>query len=95
MASGRKKYTKDFKTDAVNLYRTSGKSMKEIAEELGLAENMLWRWNKDFDDENAFPGNGNPQEKELYELKKENAILREEREILKKAIAIFSGKQKL
>ncbi len=93
--TSRKKYTKEFKTDAVNLYRASGKSMKEIAEELGIAENMLWRWHKEIESENAFPGNGNPQDKELFDLKKENAILREEREILKKAIAIFSGKQKL
>ena len=45
--------------------------------------------------DSPFPGNGNPIDKELFELKKENAILREEREILKKALAIFSGVKKL
>lgn len=96
MKKERKKYTKDFKTDAVKLLMSSGKTVRQISEDLGIHENVLFRWKKEYQNsKNAFPGNGNPIDKELFDLKKENAILREEREILKKALAIFSGVKKL
>jgi len=92
----RKKYSKEFKIDTVKLLMSSGKTVREISEDLGVHENVLFRWKKEYQKfDNPFPGNGNPIEKELFELKKENAILREEREILKKALAIFSGVKKL
>ena len=75
---------------------SSGRTVREISEDFGIHENILFRWKKEYQNSaNPFPGNGNPIEKELFELKKENAILREEREILKKAVAIFSGVKKL
>ena len=96
MKRERKKYTKEFRIDTVKLLMSSGKTVREISEDLGIHENILFRWKKEYQNStNPFPGNGNPIEKELYELKKENAILREEREILKKAVAIFSGVKKL
>jgi len=92
----RKKYSSEFKIDAVKLLMSSGKTVRQISEDLGIHENVLFRWKKEFQNsQNPFPGNGNPIDKELFELKKENAILREEREILKKALAIFSGVKKL
>lgn len=96
MKKERKKYTNEFKIDAVKLLMSSGKTVKQISEDLDIHENILFRWKKEYQNlKNPFPGNGNPIEKELFELKKENAILREEREILKKALAIFSGVKKL
>ena len=96
MKRERKKYTKAFKIDAVKLLMSTGKSVKQISEDLGIHENVLFRWKKEYKNlKDPFPGNGNPIEKELFELKKENAILKEEREILKKALAIFSGVKKL
>jgi transposase len=91
----RRKFTKEFKKDAVELYRASNTTLKEIAESLGIHENVLSRWNLEYDKKNAFPGNGNPKDKEIYELKKEIRDLKEEREILKKAVAIFSVKPKI
>ena len=53
---------------------------------------MLQRWKREASEENltAFPGHGNPRDEELAQMRKENAELKEEREILKKALAIFS-----
>ena len=88
----RRKYARQFKTDAVELLKRSGKTTKEIADELGIAYDILTRWRREFTekDRKAFPGQGNPRDEELARLRKENADLKMEREILKKALAIFS-----
>jgi transposase len=86
----RKTYTKEFKEDAVKLLRSSGKPCTHVAKDLGISETALRKWNAKFDEDNPFPGKGNPRDKEIYELKKEIKNLKEEREILKKAMAIFS-----
>jgi transposase len=90
--STRKKYNKQFKVDAVQLLITSEKSTFEIATDLGINPNTLWRWKKELAQSNdkAFPGNGKSRDEEMSRLKKENAELRIERDILKKAMAIFS-----
>jgi transposase len=90
----RKKYTREFKIEALRLFNTSGKSGREIEADLGIGSGMLYRWRKQLEAEGgglrAFPGNGNPRDEELAQLRKENVILREERDILRKAVAIFS-----
>ena len=86
----RKNYPKEFKEDAVRLFRSSGKPCIHIANDLGISETALRKWNARFDEENPFPGKGNPRDTEIYELKKEIKNLKEERDILKKAMAIFS-----
>ena len=87
-------YTKEFKIEAVRLLERTGKSQTEIAEELGIASTNLWRWKKKYgeDGEDAFPGRGKltPEKEELRRLKRELEITRQERDILKKAVAIFS-----
>ena len=83
-------FSRDFKEDAVKLLRSSGKPCTHIAKDLGISESVLRNWNSKFDENNPFPGKGNPRDKEIYELKKEIRILKEERDILKKAMAIFS-----
>jgi transposase len=97
MAKARRQYTREFKMEAVQLLETSGKSASELERELGIGKGNLWRWKREFaaDGEDAFPGHGRltPEQDELRRLKRENEILRQERDILKKAIAIFSERK--
>jgi transposase len=94
----RKKYTREFKVQAVQLLETSGRNGHEIEKDLGIGSGQVYRWRKQLAAEGggirAFPGTGNPRDEELARLKKENAVLREERDILRKAVAIFSRPQK-
>jgi transposase len=91
----RKKYSREFKVEAVRLLNTSGKSGHEIEADLGIGSGSIYRWRKQLEAEGiqglrAFPGHGRPRDEELARLRRENADLREEREILRKALAIFS-----
>jgi transposase len=90
--STRKKYDKQFKIDVVQLVQASEKSTFEIATDLGINPNTLWRWIKELSQskEKAYPGNGKSRDEEMRRLQKENAELRLERDILKKAMVIFS-----
>jgi transposase len=94
-------FTKEFKEQAVLLTETGGKKVSEIASDLGIRENMLWRWKKELRDagSRSFPGQGNRQqgtelEEEIRRLKEELLTVTMERDILKKAVAIFSKPQK-
>ena len=94
----RTRYSADFKRNAVELTLQDGKMVKEVAEDLGVHPTMLSKWRSEYlaDGEEAFPGQGNlkESEKELQRLQRENARLREEREILKKALVFFSKESK-
>lgn len=94
----RRKYDREFKLNAINLKNNSGKSVLSIEKELGIPAGNLARWIREFDTkkEDSFPGNGKllGKDLEIYQLKRENAILKEEREILKKAMGIFSGNKR-
>lgn len=94
MNSTRRSYTREFKLEAVRLLETSGKLIYEIEDELGIGQGCLTRWKQKFAEEgdSAFPGHGNrtPDQEHIRQLERENAILRQERDILKKAVAIFS-----
>ena len=94
MTKRRKTYTKEFKIEAVRLLKRSGRSQEAIAEELGTSSSSLSRWKKKYseDGEDAFPGRGNltPEKERIRQLERENEILRQERDILKKAVTIFS-----
>ena len=95
---GRRKYDREFKEDAVRLILDGGRPVREVARDLGIHENMLSRWKKEYlqDKEHSFPGKGHmkPHEEELFKLKKKIADLEEDRAILKKALAIFSKRPK-
>jgi transposase len=97
MKKVRKQYTREFKVEAVRLLETSGKSAAQLERELGIGSGNLWRWKQDFaaDGEDAFPGHGRltPEQERVRQLERENEILRQERDILKKAIAIFSERK--
>ena len=94
MGKPRKQYTTEFKIEAVRLYETSGKSASQIEQELGIGAGNLWRWKRKYgsDVEQDVPGPaGRATEQErIRELERENERLRQERDILKKAVAIFS-----
>jgi transposase len=97
MQKEQRTYTREFKQEAVQLVRSSDKSQAQIARDLGIADSTLHHWCKLFSEqgEQAFPGSGHqtPQEEELRQLRRENDLLRQERDILKKAIGIFSRGQ--
>jgi len=92
--SGRRKYDKQFKEEAIGLVMKGGRSVPEVARGLGIHENLLYKWKRqyDADPQSSFPGKGNlkPGDEEMRRLLKENVDLKEEKEILKKALAIFS-----
>ena len=89
-----RKYDRQFKEEAVRLVTEGGRQVTEVARGLGIHENLLHTWKRKYkkDPSGSFPGKGHlkPQGEELRKLQKENANLKEEREILKKALAIFS-----
>jgi len=90
----RKKYTREFKQDAVRLVIEQGYNQSEAARNRGIDRGMLARWVKEFqeDEREAFRGNGKltTEEEELRRLREENRRLKMERDILKKATAFFA-----
>ena len=90
----RRRYDRAFKEGAVRMVIENGQTIAGTARDLGITENMLTRWKKEYleDQANAFPGQGRmkPEEAEIHHLKRQVADLEQEREILKKALAIFS-----
>lgn len=87
-----RQYTKEFKEQAVRLVNEQGLSVAQAARDLGINDNLISRWKKEFatQGEKAFPGQGQPHDVELARLRREVEVLRQEREILKKVVAIFS-----
>jgi len=98
MTKARKQYSREFKQEAVRLLETSGKSASELERDLDIGRGNLWRWKREFakNGDDAFPGHGRltPEQERLRKLERENELLRQEREILKKALAIFSRPSK-
>jgi len=90
----RQTHDKAFKQEAAHLVQTSGKSQRQIADDLGIGLSTLSRWCAEAGEngERAFVGSGHlqPEAEEMRRLSRENDILRQERDILKKALAIFS-----
>ena len=85
-------YPPEFRAEAIRLVRTSGKPHAQIARELGLTTETLRIWLKqtDLDEGTRSDGLTTDEQEELRRLRRENRILREEREILKKAAAFFA-----
>ena len=90
MPRSRPPYPEQFRREAVELVRTSGRTIKEIAADLGVTEQSLRNWVKQQEvDVGKRPGISSDEREELGRLRRENRVLREEREILKKAAAFF------
>ena len=95
MEKGAKRvFDKEFKINTARLIISKEKKIAELSRELSITENTLHNWKKQYlkDTKDAFPGKGHqtPNEEYLKKLERENQILKEERDILKKALGIFS-----
>jgi transposase len=83
-------FTDDFRREAVRLTKTSGWTIKQIANDLGIGLSTLTRWKRKHDEADLLSGPYNDTEKELARLRKEIELLRQERDLLKKATAFFA-----
>jgi transposase len=87
----RRSFSAQFKAETVELIRTSGKTIGEVCRDLDLTETAVRRWVQQAEiDAGKRPGLTTAERAELAELRRENRVLREEREILKKAAAFFA-----
>ena len=94
MPKRRKNYDNEFKREAIRLVLEDGRKASEVERNLGITPTLVSRWIREMseDSEYAFPGKGHlkaPEDK-VRNLQRENERLRRERDILKKAIAVFS-----
>ena len=93
----RRRFSREFKVEAVRMIAESGHSLAQVSRDLGVRPDMLRRWRRKLAKEGAgaFPGGGNlpPADEEVRRLRRELSEVREERDILKKAVAIFSGRR--
>lgn len=98
MSKKRRQYTREFKLEALRLWKSSGKSAAEIEQDLGLTRGRLYRWHKTVKEagDDAFPGHGRQTglEEENRHLRRELEIVRQERDILKEAVGIFAAPKK-
>ena len=98
MSETRRKYSREFKVEAVRLVIEGGQGVAETARELGINANLLGRWKRQLaeDGQEAFPGKGRlkPLEEEVRRLQGEVKRLRQERDFLKKATAYFARESK-
>lgn len=97
MVSKRRRFTREFKIETVKLATDGDNSVPQIAIDMGIHPNTLYRWVQQYSDkpQEAFPGTGHmtSDAEMIRQLKRENERLKMERDILKKAMAIFSKDQ--
>ena len=90
----RRKFSREFKQEAVRLVTEGKRRSTEVAQELGIRTSVLYRWRREYEQDAAesFRGSGHrtSSEEQLRRAYRENEILRQERDILKKALAIVS-----
>jgi len=98
MNKKQKRYSKEFKLETLELSRSSDKSDSQLERELGLSRGCLYNWRKQLEreGEQAFRGKGRLKAEDEYvrQLERELAIVQQERDILKKAMAIFTRVQR-
>ena len=92
-----RKYDREFKLNSIKLYREGVKTIESICADLGIPKSTFGGWLKEFKEqgEQSFPGSGKIKlcNEELFQLRKKLADVTEERDILKKAVAIFSKRK--
>lgn len=93
-AKTRQRFTREYKLEAVRLCSDGTRSVAQVAEDLGIRADQLYKWRREFDSSGhaAFPGNGkiSSQDEELHRLRREVRRLTEERDFLKKATVFFA-----
>jgi transposase len=92
----RRKFSDEYKREAVRLATGPGVTKSQVASELGINPNLLGRWCKDeaANGNAAFPGHGKPRDEEMASLKRELARVKKERDFLKEAAAFFARESK-
>jgi transposase len=87
----RRSFSDEYKAEVVELCRTSGKSIAQVARDLGIGETAVRRWVAQAEiDAGRRPGLTTEEHAELVALRKENRVLREERDLLRRATAFFA-----
>lgn len=90
----RKNYTKEFKREVVEMSYSTDKSLEQFADDMGIGRSTLTNWRAKYKrhGQDAFPGSGNqtPENAEVSRLKRELRQARQERDVLKKALAFFA-----
>jgi transposase len=98
MSKSQPTYTREFKQQAVHLFETSGKNKTQIARDLGISDSALSKWCQEFGKhgEEAFHGKEHKSTNEYKNrrLMRKNEVLKQERDILKKAMSIFTQPQR-
>ena len=100
MGSNRRKYDKEFKLEAIRSYESGDRSQREVERELGITQGLLGKWIQSLEKApkkaEAFPGHGRLTETEarIRQLERENAQLRQDKEILKKVLKMYSREEK-
>jgi len=89
----RNKFTDEFRKEAVQLAINSDLSRKQVADDLGIGNSTLGKWITEYRHADLMSGPHDDVQKELKRLRKENRILREERDLLKKATAFFASQK--
>jgi transposase len=93
------RYTREFRKETVQLLEISGKTVPELAQELGINPKSLYRWRSQYGGKHPVSRSNKAKdadddlEAEVKRLRRENKVLQQERDILKKAISIFSRSQ--
>ena len=96
MSKDRRKYSKEFKLEAIQLQKKGERTVSEVERELGITQGLLWKWKADLEKqpkkEEVFPGNGKLTDTDarIRQLEREIALLKEDKEILKKVLTMFS-----
>jgi transposase len=93
---GRRKFSDEFKREAVELASTPGMTQAQIARDLGIGAGLLGRWIQAFQKsgKHAFPGKGNARDQEVATLKRELARVKKERDFLRDAAVLFAKDRK-
>ena len=88
--TSRPRFSDEFRHEAVHLLKTSGLTIEQLADDLGVGKSTLSKWKRQIGEGDLLAGPHEDMETELRRLKKENELLRQERDILKKATAFFA-----
>lgn len=90
--SKRRKFSAEFKREAVQLTRSPDVTLRQVAKDLGIGEGLLGRWKRDLKNhaDKAFVGQGHARDQELMRLRRELAKVKQERDFLAEAAAFFA-----